>query len=67
MISYTYLYYVMIGVCLKKTVILAPRKQEVSKELSMILKRRIAFELSSSSSESLSNDQSDDWNIYYDN
>lgn len=57
----------MIGVCLKKTVQLAPKKQEVSEELSMILRRRIAFELSSSSSESLCNDQSDDWNIHYDN
>ncbi|KAF0772480.1 Uncharacterized protein FWK35_00003641 [Aphis craccivora] len=55
------------GVCLKKTVRLAPKKQDVSNELSMILRRRIAFEISSSSNESLCNSQSDDWNIHYNN
>lgn len=57
-------YYKLTGICLKKPVNkLPPKKEKVSNELSMILKRRIAFELSSSSNDSVvCNEKEDDWN-----
>jgi len=54
----------LIGVYLKKPDKLPPRTQVVSNEICMILKRRVAFEPSSSSDESLCNGKTDDWNTY---
>lgn len=51
----------LLGVCLKKPAQLTLKKQEISNEISTILKRRVAFELSSSSDESLYNSNTDEW------
>lgn len=57
--------YKLIGARLRTPVRIKPRKQVTSRELSVILRRRMAFELSSSSNDSIYNDKSmDEWDAF---